>query len=164
MSDETIPNTTSLQAPYKPLRNAKGQLLPGQSGNPSGRPKGWRAQLRDLVGDDIPEIYRAMVCVAKGQPIIPRLPDGREGAPIVPTAADVIRAGTEITHQLGGRPVSQAEIVQAEAASDEMAAIRDLSDEQIQKLLLERGFARLEERRLAERFDKPSAPEEKPKP
>ena len=25
---------------YKPLRDAKGRLLPGQSGNPKGRPKG----------------------------------------------------------------------------------------------------------------------------
>lgn len=106
------------------------------------------------------EVVGALSAVARGQPIVPKLPDGRVGQPIVPTAADVVRAATEIIHQIGGRPVSQTEIVQAEAASEEMASVQAMSDAEIMRQLIDCGvLERVQPQSLPERFDKPPSSE-----
>lgn len=53
----------------KPLRNEKGHLLPGQTANPGGRPKGLERRVRELV--DFDAITVAMADIAMG-----RTPEG----------------------------------------------------------------------------------------
>lgn len=45
------------QATNKPLRNEKGQLLPGQTANPNGRPKGktLKEYVREKLAEMLPE-------------------------------------------------------------------------------------------------------------
>lgn len=120
-------------------RDSRGRWLPGTAPNPGGRPKGWLASLKEFAAPEIRGVVQTLVDVAQGRPVIPRLRDGREGQPIIPTAADIIRAGTELMHQMGGRPVSQLEVVQAEAASEELAAVQAMSEDDIHRELEARG-------------------------
>ena len=123
---------------------------PGQSGNPLGRAKGWRSALKAIVGENGEKLWALLLAHAEGRPIIPTLPDGRQGAPIVPTADTTLRATIELAHMLAGRPVNQAEIMQAEKASADMAEIQALSDQELEqraRAVLERGLRALDARK-----------------
>lgn len=125
-------------------RAPDGRFLPGANCNPGGRPGGWRVELRAALAKDPQSgnfslnpdqrIWGIMIGIAEGRPIVPILPDGRHGPPIIPTAADCLRAAIEITHALYGRPVDQDRIVAAEAASAAQAAIRNLPDGELLRL------------------------------
>ena len=133
------------------VRDAHGRVIRGTL-NPGGAAKGWRTALKEVVGKDGEKLFKLMFAFAEGVPIIPRLPDGREGIPIVPTAADCLRAQIELAHMLCGRPVTQAEIMHAEGASEDMAAIRALDDRELAargERILRRGLAALEAKRGA---------------
>jgi hypothetical protein len=108
------------------------------------RPKGWRAAARMMAGGDaVPQLFKVLMDIAEGKAVLCTLPDGRIGPPIVPTAADRLRAATEYIHAVIGRPVPQTEIVQAEAAGQELEAVQALSDDELlsrARTALERGL------------------------
>lgn len=118
-----------------PTRDAKGKFVPGSV--VAGRPFGWRSAVRALLGPRLDGIWSGLATIAEGQPLICRHPDGRQLA-IVPTAADVIRAGTEILHMMVGKPVDQTEIVRAELAATAQEGLRQLSDEDLKARIIER--------------------------
>lgn len=120
------------------------------SANPGGRPHGWRKVLKSIVGEDGEHLWAAMMALAEGKPLIPKLPDGREGPPIIPTAEVALRAQVELAHLLVGKPVTQDQIMAAEQASRDMADIRLLSDAELERrarLVLSKGLAALEARK-----------------
>lgn len=98
---------------------------------------GWRSAVRSLLGDDLEKVWKSLACLATGQPLICNHPDGRQLA-IVPTAADVVRAGTELAHMIYGRPVDQTEIVKAEIAASAQEEVRRLSDADLKARVLTR--------------------------
>jgi hypothetical protein len=115
-----------------------------------GKPKGWRAAARMMAGGDaVPQLFKVLMDIAEGKAVLCTLPDGRIGPPIVPTAADRLRAATEYIHAVIGRPVPQTEIVQAEAAGQELEALQALSDDELlnrARSALERGLHQMNQR------------------
>lgn len=77
---------SSLAAGQKPLRGPDGRLLPGQTANPGGRPKGLAQRVRDLV--DFEAIVKALEDIALG-----RMPPGITATQhSTPTVAERISA------------------------------------------------------------------------
>jgi hypothetical protein len=113
-----------------------------------GKGKGWRAAARAAAGGDgVPLLFKVLMDIAEGKAVLAVLPDGRVGPPIIPTASDRLHAATEYIHAIIGKPVAQTEIVEAEAASQEMAAVQALSDDELllrARSALQRGLINLE--------------------
>jgi hypothetical protein len=96
-------------------------------------------------GQDILEIFLQL---AAGVPWVPTLPDGREAPPQIPSSEVRFRAAQELADRLWGRTVPETEIVDAERAQ---AALKAMTDEELESKVrstLERGLAKLDERRL----------------
>ncbi len=117
-----------------PERDEKGLFKPGHS---IGRTLGWRNAVRLLLGEDLDGCWKSLAAIGNGRPIICKHPDGRELA-IIPTAADVVRAATEVAHMFYGRPVDQTEIVKAELASAAQDEVRKLTDGDLVRRVLAR--------------------------
>jgi len=121
--------------------------------DPTKRQKGWRAAARALAGGDtMPHLFKVLMDIAEGKAVLCTLPDGRVGPPIIPTAADRLRAATEYIHAVIGKPVAQTEIVQAEAAGAELEAVQALSDDELllrARSALERSLMSLTQRNPA---------------
>ena len=93
-----------------------------------GKSGDWRRRLGEIVGEDCDLVWRALVGVAQGRVVVPVMPDGREGPPIVPSAADMVRAASELAHMYAGRPVDQDRVLAAMATSSALAEIASLPD------------------------------------
>lgn len=91
----------------------------------------WRSALRTAVGSDGQRLWKVLLAIAEGEAWIPRLADGREGAPVTPTTADRFQAATYLANALFGRPVDQTQVVEAERAAQENAALMSLSDDEL---------------------------------
>lgn len=110
------------------LRDKLGRIISGTN-NPKGNYRGSRDAIRHLFRvDGGLELYEIMLELARGTAYAPKMPDGREGPIIVPTPDVRFRAAMELAHTLNGRPVSQAEMANAEVDSKEVSAIRALDD------------------------------------
>jgi hypothetical protein len=96
------------------------------------RPKDvWRAALRQAVGSEGQRLWRTLLDIAEGRAWQPELPDGRLGPPQTPSAADRVAAATYLANTLFGRPVDQTQIVEAERAANEHAALQALTDAEL---------------------------------
>jgi hypothetical protein len=124
---------------------------------PGKRAKGWRQAARLAAGGDgVPRLFKVLMDIAEGRAVLSVLPDGRIGPPIIPTASDRLHAATEYIHAVIGRPVPQTEIVAAELAGQELAAVQALSDEELlarARSALQRGLISLDARNVQEEED-----------
>lgn len=109
----------------------------------------WRHALRQAVGPDGGLIWSTLLSIMQGQAWVPKLADGREGPPQIPSTKDRIEAAQYVANALFGRPVDQSQIVEAEKAAQENAALSAMTDHD---LLLEarRVLAELPPGELAE--------------
>lgn len=133
-------------------RDRHGHLVKGTNSLvlESGKWAGSRKAIRQLFPDGGVELYKILLDLARGEAYVPKLPDGRTGDPIVPTPDVRLRAATELAHTLNGRPVTQGEILKAEADDSEVASVRALSDADLNervKGLLTRGLEALDARK-----------------
>lgn len=114
-----------------------------------GKPDTWRSSLRKIVGED-GKLWRILLELAEGRAYRPVLPDGTEGPPVVPSPEIRLRATVELADRLYGKAVSATEQVQAEQAAHDLEAIRALPDGELEQRVrgvLERGLAKLDDRR-----------------
>ena len=85
-----------------------GCWVPGQSGNPLGRPKGFAAAIKALCGgDDYPKIALGFALIAWGSKTARRKFFGAE---LEVTTADRLRALTELRDSGPGKPAQPVEI------------------------------------------------------
>ena len=126
----------------------------------------FRNALRELCGPNGERIWSGLFDIAEGKPWIPKLPDGREGPPQIPSTADRRAAYEYLANALCGRPVDQAAINLAESAAEENASVRALSGPELERearRILARKVAELPQD--AEIITEPSAlPSEEPTP
>lgn len=130
-------------------RESNGHFAKGVSANPRGGPIGWRGALKRMAGENGERLWELIMAHAEGKPLIPKLPDGREGPPIIPTPESSLRAAIELAHMFAGKPVTQDQIMAAEQASKEMAEIRALSDGELRERarnILQKGLDQLDAR------------------
>lgn len=93
----------------------------------------WKDYLRELVGPNGERLLDGMLDIAEGRPWIPRLHNGREGEPVVPTTADRLAAQQYLSNMLHGRPVDQTKVMKAEREASKNAEVIALSDEDLRK-------------------------------
>jgi hypothetical protein len=91
----------------------------------------WRSALRQAVGSDGQRLWKVLLAIAEGEAWIPRLPDGREGPPVTPTTRDRLQAAMYLGDALFGRAVDQTQVVAAEHAAQDNAALTALSDDEL---------------------------------
>ncbi len=96
-------------------------FLPGQSGNPSGRPKGIASTVRKACGGDPETLIQTLLAIARGE--------STNGKPV--RAADQIRASELVLAYGWGKPAAFVSIEGADPLElDEVAAeIRQIADE-----------------------------------
>ena len=92
----------------------------------------WKDAHRGLVGTDGEVIWRGILSIAEGKAWVPQLPDGREGPPQIPTAADRHAAYRYLADALFGRPTSQEKIAEAEKAAAENQDLHALTDDELE--------------------------------
>lgn len=93
----------------------------------------WKDYLREQTGPNGERLLDGMLDIAQGRPWIPRLLDGREGEPVVPTTADVLAARTYLLNMMHGRPVDQTKVMKAEREASKNAEVIALSDEDLKR-------------------------------
>lgn len=118
MSDDDKPTRDHL----KPF-----QFAPGQSGNPSGKPKGLERRVRELLGDDIDAIVYVQRCVALGVP---------------PDVDEMIALGVKLTD------------TQRKAIANTFSTITRRDSNEAAKLVTDRGWGKAKQH--VEINDKPS--------
>jgi len=102
----------------------------------------WRQVMRRMAGgDNAEEVIQSIVDIAAGKAWIPKLPDGREGPPQLPTAGDRLAAAVHITNMLFGKPVAQTEIIAAEKQTYDQARVKALSDAELKALIYKQVLA-----------------------
>lgn len=99
-------------------RAPDGRLLPGQSLNPGGRPKGLASRVRQLT--DLDDIVTRMVQIARGEAI---KVGGELGHVEVPSLRDMMQAATWLADRGWGLPHQHVtmEVGQAEESFDAAA-------------------------------------------
>lgn len=115
----------------RPYLHVNGRFAKGTGGG-RGRPSGVRARIAATVPPD--QIWAWMVEMARGQPVVPKLEDGRQGPPIVPTAETVLAARRYLCDAYYGKPVPQTEVVAAELAGQDVEQLQAMSDDQVREL------------------------------
>lgn len=104
MSDEPV---KTIGRPFEPGNTvgvtAGKPFTKGFSGNPAGRPKGLERRLREKFGDDLDELTRIQVQIAKGV-----IPPGTDIQSI--SAADCTRAYVAVTDRLMGKPKQETKV------------------------------------------------------
>ena len=102
----------------------------------------WRQVMRRMAGgDNAEEVIQSIVDIAAGKAWIPKLPDGREGPPQLPTAGDRLAAAVHITNMLFGKPVAQTEIIAAEKQTYDQARVKALTDAELKALIYKQVLA-----------------------
>lgn len=118
----------------------------------------FRDAIKRRVGEKGEKLWETLADIAEGKAWIPRLPDGREGPPQVPTTADRRAAATELSHMLYGKPVSQIELASANGP-DDRAALASLTFEELkaraEKVIEARGWRVLSPARELPAFSQP---------
>jgi hypothetical protein len=102
------------------------------------RKQSWRAQLRALTNDGTDLLVHAYD-IAMGKPVTITLPDGRELEPMVAPPAVQAALSIQLHELLNGKAVSQTEVVAAEKAMSEVEDVRNMSNEQLEAIYLERS-------------------------
>ena len=97
--------------------------MPGQSGNPSGRPRGIAKAVREACGGDPTELVEGLLAIARGEGV------GVNGKP--PRPADRIRAYEALLAYGWGKPAAFSPIEGADPLEmDEVAAeIRSIAEQ-----------------------------------
>ncbi len=111
------------------LRDAKNQTIVAGSGalNPGGRPReNWRGWLRRETQNGA-EIHKILLDLARGNPRIVKLLDGRESV-IIPTPEVQARVAIHLDEMMHGKAVTQNEQQKAEREAGALAAVQALSD------------------------------------
>ena len=94
------------------------------------RAEAWKAHLERLLGESHADLWRALAALATGRPIVPTMPDGRIGEPLVPKVGEVLEAQKTLLGYLYGLPVPQDRLAEAEKSKREAEELA-LSDEQL---------------------------------
>jgi hypothetical protein len=111
----------------------------GPSGQRIGERKqrSFRDAIRRRTGMNGEKLWEILVDIAEGKAWVPRMvkEDGTVVMcePQVPTTSDRVRAAQLVAEHLVGKPVPETEIVRAEGATQELAAIRQLSDAELER-------------------------------
>lgn len=92
----------------------------------------YRSVIRSLAGQGGEALWVTLMEIAQGKAWVPRLPDGREGPPQVPSTTDRRDAAIYLANALFGKPVPQTELVKAEAAATHSEDLRAMSDDDLQ--------------------------------
>ncbi len=90
-------------------RDAKGRIMRGSSGNPSGRARGLERMVREACEGSMPEIIKAQIAIACG-----RAP---EGLTVIIEAVDITRSASWLSDRGWGKPKETVEIVEPAAES-----------------------------------------------
>jgi hypothetical protein len=122
-------------------------LAKGRSRVPSTiKSETWRSAMRRLTKDGA-ELHQVLYNLAMGSVQVVELPDGRVSEPIIPSPEVRRAAAVDLLHMLHGKPVAQTEVVKAEQEAEDAKQYAALSDEQLEKLLMESGWAKAAEKR-----------------
>jgi hypothetical protein len=92
----------------------------------------WKDALRAHVGDDGEVLWQGIIAIAHGQAWIPKLADGREGPPQLPTTNDRFLAYKFLAEALFGKAPTQEKIMEAERAAASNQDLTALSDEELE--------------------------------
>jgi hypothetical protein len=114
----------------------------------------WKDALRAHVGADGEVIWRGILAIAEGQAWVPKLADGREGPPQLPTTNDRFSAYKFLAEALFGKAPTQEKIMEAERAASENQDLHALTDEELEgavrKLIADKQRAQSEDAILVE--------------
>lgn len=113
-------------------RSPNGRFLPGHGAPGPGRPPGLKERIARAV--DPSRLFEWMAEVAEGRPVVPTLPDGRQGPPVTFSGADILAARRYLCDAYNGKPVPQTEVVAAELASQDLIQLQAMSDDQVREL------------------------------
>ena len=108
----------------------------------------WRTAMRRLTNDGLDQMT-VLHNLSQGIAYKVTLPDGRESEPIIPTPEVRRAAAIDLLHMLHGKPVAQTEVVRAEQEAEDAAQYASFSDEQLEQALIESGWRKAKEKRLA---------------
>ncbi len=113
-------------------RDARGRLLGGSALGRGGRGRpieNWRGWLRRNTAEGT-EIHEILLELARGNPKVIKLLDGREQV-IVPTPEVRARCAIHLDEMLHGKAVTQNEQQRAEREASAMEAVRALTDHEL---------------------------------
>jgi hypothetical protein len=92
----------------KPKRDALGRILPGQSGNPGGRPRELSG-LRELIREHGPSLVQKLLSIARGEDLRDVVA-GDSVVQIGPSHSDQIRASEVLLSYWVGKPTQAVEV------------------------------------------------------
>lgn len=96
-------------------------------------PKSWRDALRARLGKNGEKLHEILADLAEGKATFVTLPNGQFSEPVLPTPDVRLRAAMFLQEQLYGRAVPQTHVSLAEQEAQEMAAVKALDDDALEK-------------------------------
>lgn len=94
----------------------------------------WRSAIRRMTGGG-QEMYVNLLNLARGIPIVQKLPDGRESEPIAVSPEVMLQANKALIEFVDGKAVAQTEVRAAEQETVDVERYRAMSDEELKKLV-----------------------------
>lgn len=88
--------------------------------------KSWREALKKLTNNG-EDVHVVLYNLARGTPIIHKLPDGRESEPVVPSPEVMRAAAMDLHRMMHGKEVAETEVIKAEEEAQKMQQLSAMS-------------------------------------